>query len=316
MTGKTHMAISAAAVAVALSLTDAGASGGKSCVPFFPCLAPLLPADPVAASGPSWAYAIAGLLMLGMVGGLFPDLDAPDTELQHLPRKAARHLGRYAAYITSGIPGMRRHTPLAGLLQGIVHLALFPFTLLVDAIGGALRAVTGHRGFTHSLAGALIFTASAAGAALIIAGSARWALAVGIVWLLGYSSHLAADACTPSGIPLLMFLKLPLKRSARLSWAEAQEAAPQLRVPDTPVRSSDSGERLSRQDLLAQRAIRYSGPPGHYGHYGHPGYGGAPMFHLLPKGMRISTGTLADTLLIRWIAWAVCAVAVLRMFAA
>jgi membrane-bound metal-dependent hydrolase YbcI (DUF457 family) len=249
MTGKTHMAISAATVAVAMSATGARAWGSFICLPCF------LPSDPVTrGSGP---YAIAGLLVLGMVAGLFPDLDAPDTELQHLPRKAAHRLGWY---MTGRFGGMRLYSlpsPLARLTQGSISLLAVPITLLVSAIGAGLRASplgAGHRGFTHTLWGALVFTSMAAGAALVVMGSVHWALTVGAVWLLGYASHLAADACTPSGIPLFMSLK-----------------------------------HLARASTTA-------------------------TFHLLPKRMWVRTGTLVDTLVLRWIAWTACTLAVISMF--
>src|SRR5437879_4517408 len=125
MTGKTHMAISAATVAVVLSATGARASKGS---PFLYMPTP----DPGASE--AGVYAIAGLLLLGVVAGLFPDLDAPDTELQHLPRRVADQLGWY---ITAGIPGMlamfamfgmprmhgySRSSPLARLVRGSICL--------------------------------------------------------------------------------------------------------------------------------------------------------------------------------------------------
>ncbi len=268
MTGKTHMAISAATVAVVLSATGARASKG---IPFLP------PPTPDPGASQTGVYAIAGLLLLGVVAGLFPDLDAPDTELQHLPRRAADHVGWY---ITAAIPGMlrmlglhgysrsSRSSPLAWVVQGSIHLVALPFTLLVGAIGVGLRASplgTGHRGFTHTLWGTLLFTSLAASVALFITGSAPWALIVGAVWLLGYASHLAADACTPSGIPLFMS-PLALKRL--------------VRTPRTTA---------------------------------FPTY---PTFHLLPKRMWVRTGTMADTLVLRWAGWTVCVLAVLSMFAA
>ena len=188
MTGKTHIAISAATVAVALAA--AGAAGAQASGDF----ASLLPAW-TETSYPA-APATAGLLLLGVVAGLFPDLDAPDTELQHLPRRAARRVRKYVRM------GMPRRSPLGTLAQELARLVALPFSLLFAGAGAALRAVTGHRGFTHTLWGALAFTGLAAAAALLLTGSVHLALRVGAVWLLGYASHLAADACTPSGIPL------------------------------------------------------------------------------------------------------------------
>ena len=250
MTGKTHMAIAGATVAVAMAATGVRASGG---------VGGLLSLYLIEHEHGAAPYAIAGLLLFGMVAGLFPDLDAPDTELQHLPRRAADRLGRYVT------AGRRGYSPLARLVREVVRLVALPFTLIVGAVGAVLRASTGHRGFTHTLLGALVFTGLVAGAALLIARSVEWTLAVSAVWLLGYASHLAADACTPSGIPLL----------------------------GTSARAT--------RDVSTRKAMPYPGTPR------------TPMFHLLPRGLWIRTGTIADTLLIRWTAWAICAIAVALM---
>lgn len=333
MTGKTHMAISAATVAAVLA---AGQAAGAKGIPYL-----LMPERGIPDPGP---YAIAGLLLLGIVAGLFPDLDAPDSELQHLPRRTADQLGWY---ITAWIPGtsrklgirakrgMRGYSPPVRLLQGATHLAVLPFTLLVGAVGAGLRACTRHRGFTHTLLGTLVFTSLAAGAALIITASVDWSLAVGAVWFSGYASHLAADACTPSGIPLFM-VPAVLKRLGPASTSASASASVTTSLPsdlsNRPARWGASrrpvgggagrGEQgapggqgmwVYRADAPSRRATNHTDYPGSPGHRC---YAGAPTFHLLPKGMRVRTGTIADTLLIRWTAWAVCAVAVIGMFVA
>lgn len=70
-----------------------------------------------------------------------------------------------------------------------------------------LAAVIGHRGLTHSL---LAVIAGLAGLAMLGMGH----LAAPLV--IGYLSHLAADACTPSGVPLLW----PMKKRFSLSLVE------------------------------------------------------------------------------------------------
>jgi membrane-bound metal-dependent hydrolase YbcI (DUF457 family) len=274
MTGKTHMAISTATVATALVATGVRASGSMAHMP---------PPDLIVrASGP---YAIAGLLFLGMVAGLFPDLDAPDTQLQQLPRRAADQLGRY---VTAGVHG---RSPLAWLITTFVGLVALPFTLLVSAVAAVLRASTPHRGFTHTLLGAFLFTALAAGATLLMTRSDQWTLIVGAVWLLGYSSHLAADACTPSGIPLL----------GLTNHHDRQASA-------APSRNRDHANSYAGQN---SRSRSPHGPQA--SSHNVPRYRSSSMFHLLPRGMRVRTGTTADTLFIRWTAWAICAVAVTIM---
>jgi inner membrane protein len=61
----------------------------------------------------------------------------------------------------------------------------------------ALHRTLGHRGALHSLAGLGLVSLSA----LPLALSLGWGLWIAL--LLGYASHLAADACTRQGIPLL-----------------------------------------------------------------------------------------------------------------
>ncbi|MBE2319829.1 metal-dependent hydrolase [Solirubrobacter sp. CPCC 204708] len=64
------------------------------------------------------------------------------------------------------------------------RLARIPLRLLI---------LLGHRGLTHSLAAA----------ALVAAAAALLDPAFGAGVAIGYGSHVAADACTPSGVPLL-----------------------------------------------------------------------------------------------------------------
>lgn len=56
-----------------------------------------------------------------------------------------------------------------------------------------LLILLGHRGLTHSLLGCAV----AAGLCWLLAP----ALGAGVA--IGFASHVAADACTPSGVPLL-----------------------------------------------------------------------------------------------------------------
>ena len=68
----------------------------------------------------------------------------------------------------------------------------------------------GHRGMTHSLIGLAGFAVLVSPIALF------WSWPIWAALCLGYASHLAADACTRSGIPLLYprkrrFYLLPLR---------------------------------------------------------------------------------------------------------
>lgn len=276
MTGKTHMAVSAAAVAVLLAVVET-ASRTSIGTPHS------LPAER-GASTPSAhsVYTVAGLLLLGILAGLFPDLDAPDSELRHLPRKAAGHIGRYIR------ASVHKRSALGALAQGLTSLASLPFTLLLLGTSAALRAFTGHRGFTHTLWGALTFTGFAAAIAMLLTGRVNWSVNIGAVWLLGYASHLAADACTPSGIPLF--------GSSGGSRRSGRAAVPwSLRDKGTSARNPASQTETGSLPGRARRSR-------------------AGAFHLLPERMQIRTGTLADTLLVRWVSWAVFLVAAVTLF--
>ena len=285
MTGKTHVAVSAAAVAVLLAVVET-ASRTSTETPH------PLPADRGASAPSAYsAYTVAGLLLLGIMAGLFPDLDTPDSELQHLPRKAAGHIGRYIR------ASMHKRSLLGALAQATMSLASLPFTLLLVGTSAALRAFTGHRGFTHTLWGALTFTGLAAAASFLVTGSVKWAVNIGVVWLLGYASHLAADACTPSGIPLFGSSGSsgrsgswgPSRRAGRAAISGTlRDKRPSVRNPtsQTETGSLPTRDRRSR----------------------------AGAFHLLPERMQIRTGTLVDTLLVRWVSWAVFLVATVTLF--
>lgn len=65
-------------------------------------------------------------------------------------------------------------------------------------IAAILHSTFGHRGLIHSALGLLLFC-------LLVAVPLAfwWGALPSLVLALGYASHLAADACTKSGIPLL-----------------------------------------------------------------------------------------------------------------
>jgi membrane-bound metal-dependent hydrolase YbcI (DUF457 family) len=271
MTGKTHIAISAASVAVLLAVTETAARASGASTPA-PGSAPSGSGSPV----PD-AYSIAGLLLLGIVAGLFPDLDAPDSELHHLPWRAAWRVGRAWAWC---LPASTRRPSIPGTAgQALVHLASVPFTLLLLGTSTALRAFTGHRGFTHTLWGALTFTTLATALAMLLTGSLQSSAKIAAVWLVGYASHLAADACTPSGIPL--FGNSGSRVARRGPGTSAPRPAPYSRSPSFRV--------------WVRRSPR-------------------TPFHLLPDRMLIRTGTPADTLLVRWGSWVVFVAALAALY--
>ena len=74
---------------------------------------------------------------------------------------------------------------------------LGPFRPL-NPLGGLLYAAWGHRGPLHSLLGLAAF-----GLACALPMTLRWGGEYGAAALLGYGSHLALDAMTLRGVPLL-----------------------------------------------------------------------------------------------------------------
>ncbi len=67
-----------------------------------------------------------------------------------------------------------------------------------DPLGGLLYGAWGHRGPLHSLPGLAVFGLIAA-----LPLSLAWGWQYGAAALLGYASHLALDAMTRHGVPLL-----------------------------------------------------------------------------------------------------------------
>lgn len=73
----------------------------------------------------------------------------------------------------------------------------------VRPLSDVLNFALGHRGFLHSLLGAVVVLAAAALTALFwLPSGAVWGLLVPAA-ALGYLSHLFLDALTPGGVPLL-----------------------------------------------------------------------------------------------------------------
>ena len=67
----------------------------------------------------------------------------------------------------------------------------------LEPLGGLLHGLFGHRGLLHSLPGWLGLGAGC----LVLALWAPWEVPLGL--FAGYGSHLALDACTVRGVPLL-----------------------------------------------------------------------------------------------------------------
>ncbi len=111
-------------------------------------------------------------------------------------------------------------------------------------VSGAVHAALGHRGFMHSLAGLALVSGMASG----LSPWTGWQIPA--AFSLGYFTHLALDACTVSGVPLLFPSKRRywfLPRWLRfLTGSEAEEALIPLFASATFV--------LALQQLAAMRS--------------------------------------------------------------
>jgi inner membrane protein len=120
------------------------------------------------------APVIFGGAVAAAYGGLFPDVDAPNSS------------------ITRGyIPGAKRHDSL----KAIGFFISLPLRLVSMLVGHLF----GHRGATHSLIGALVTAALAVLVALLIGAPLYLAGA----FTLGVLTHIACDSATISGCPWL-----------------------------------------------------------------------------------------------------------------
>src|SRR4051812_18264967 len=87
--------------------------------------------------------------------------------------------------------------------------------LLVRAVGAVVRlplrllTMFRHRGVTHSVLACALATVAAGGLVRLAAPAVAITAAIGVA--AGYGAHIAADACTPSGVPLWA----PLSRRRR-----------------------------------------------------------------------------------------------------
>ena len=130
--------------------------------------------------------ALVALLMVGWVGGQFPDLDLEHTTISHS--------GRYAGRMATGLLGRRG----AG---GVVRLLLLPFFWLLDQVTQVTSHVCGallggHRGGFHSVLAGLVCGAGASGISFLLGHSWAW----GVVFGLAFLSHLILDSLNPTGI--------------------------------------------------------------------------------------------------------------------
>lgn len=127
------------------------------------------------------------LLIYGAVGlgALLPDLDEPNSLAANLPR------------LLSG--GLKRHLGkrgLEGVLSVLIQLALLPLNALNRLLAAGVRLLAGgHRAATHRLTTAVLIA--------IVTSLFGWLIglpSLGFWICLGYTSHLALDMMTLSGL--------------------------------------------------------------------------------------------------------------------
>src|SRR4051794_22614343 len=116
-TGKTHLICSAAVVATPIVVL-----GGR----LWPSLV-----------NPGHMMFGAGLLAVGIFGGLFPDVDAPASELLHAPKKLARKAG----WITISAIGLPKTSIPRLLVYGIFWLPGVLLSSLMAVLSLAIRSV-------------------------------------------------------------------------------------------------------------------------------------------------------------------------------
>jgi membrane-bound metal-dependent hydrolase YbcI (DUF457 family) len=327
MTGKTHLAIAACCTALALVASGIGVEGS---------FLTGMPDEPLPTSARAGAAGAAGansltaetlpggpqtlsllmlacLLAVGIVGGLFPDLDAPDTELTRLPGRVVSGAGR-AARLLSG-----RRSPIASLISCITLFVALPIATLINLVGAVIRRFTTHRGFTHTLWGMLLFTAMAAGLVFLLARNLSTTLYVTAAWATGYASHLLADACTPAGIPLF-------GAKSRSLWSVSQAPGGTQRNPHVRRRKDRLNQPAGLRNSAGRSEMGANSLRGRVDGQGYPrrlddsligrtaSVSSLGNIHLLPARLRITTGTWQDRVVLRWGSWLLAGIALLAIF--
>jgi inner membrane protein len=135
------------------------------------------------------------VVLFSALGALLPDLDEPGSTISNAPRILGRTGSRLLHLVTDRTP-----LRLLGVVGGaLIGLAAGLLNLLSRALSWLVRVVSGgHREGSHWLP--VWAGLSVAVLALTVRALGPWA-AIG--FSAGYLSHLAADGCTRSGLPLV-----------------------------------------------------------------------------------------------------------------
>lgn len=163
------------------------------------------------AGAPVHALAIAAGALAGGVGALAPDIDHPWSTISAIVPGMLFAGGTVLAVspliirITTSTRG-----PLDGVLEAITRttagwwklgLLLVAIALIWLLAGRLVSTHLGHRGPMHSLAAAAVATVVAA-AASALSGFGPW---YGLIFGVGWLTHLAADAPSRAGLPALLW---------------------------------------------------------------------------------------------------------------
>jgi membrane-bound metal-dependent hydrolase YbcI (DUF457 family) len=135
------------------------------------------------------AGGIASLWLLALVPGTVPGL----TDIAANPALTSQSIGSLTVLAAGAalLPDLdAQHSKIRSLKLGWVC----PF----DPLGALVYSAWGHRGPLHSLPGLLVFSLIAA-----LPLSLTWGWQYGAAATFGYGSHLALDAMTRHGVPLL-----------------------------------------------------------------------------------------------------------------
>jgi membrane-bound metal-dependent hydrolase YbcI (DUF457 family) len=154
---------------------------------------------------------ILGCAMIAGVGALAPDIDHPHATISSRIPKKLLSVGLYPLliflflglifYITGGRnPSVFVQTlSESSLVQ--MALVIIILALVLMFLSAIASSVFGHRGATHSF----IFTALATCIAVIICTLLKTPWWYGLIFGLGWLSHLPADAMTEMGLPSLLW---------------------------------------------------------------------------------------------------------------
>lgn len=165
MTGRSHLAIGASFVATSLLLFFENAG----------------------------LQALAGPFFLGLFASVLPDIDAEDSILQ-------AKIGQYGKTPFARAAFPRTPKDIVGQVMfailSITELLLRTIPMVIFSI---LRELVPHRGLTHYFLTAVTLSGLISLSGFIFKFSQVYACA----FLIGYVSHILADATTPSGVKML-----------------------------------------------------------------------------------------------------------------